>query len=452
MKCSKKILAFVLCLSVAISLCPMMCFAADGEGSYSDNFDTLDLESTAFNKYPNTSLGQTSEVFMQDSKSQKGFKIVETEGVDGKTTKALEISNTTGDWLYLPFSDSFVHTKGMVTQLSYDVKFTKLPSDNDKFAGRSANFMVYGGSNGFVNDGNSDDLAAPAGAGDITLEKEVWYKIVSRIGADGKLTSYLLNAKTGAVLLEAPTTKVFTDGAAFKPNAIQFRANGTVFDDGTKVYITCQIDNAKVVQYNSATPPAISSAPIQDGATDVIRNKALTFQFNQGLSKDSVVKITSTDDPDATCKTSADVFGNLTVSFPNMLKRKATYTLSFEGVKNENGVACTEESITFTAEDLHIWNDVEISSVSAGTTTEISFTLSDVYGYPDFTGIVMAAAYEDGKMIGLDIVELNAASTETKLTKSFDIGSVSAGTEIQLMLLDNIYYPVPLASGKTIVQ
>ena len=66
--------------------------------------------------------------------------------------------------------------------------------------------------------------------------------------------------------------------------------------------------------------------------------------------------------------------------------------------------------------------------------------------------MVMAAAYTDGKMTGLDIVELTEVSTESEITRSFDIGSVSAGTEIQLMLLDNKYHPIPLASGKTEVQ
>ena len=123
MKCSKNILAFVLCFAVAITLCPMI-GSANGGFSVIDNFDTLEVTSSAFNKYPNASLGQTSEVFMQDSRAERGYKIVETTGVDGNTTKALETFNTNGDYLYLPFLNTFVHKDGFVTQYSFDIKFT----------------------------------------------------------------------------------------------------------------------------------------------------------------------------------------------------------------------------------------------------------------------------------------------------------------------------------------
>lgn len=452
MKYSKKVLAFVLCLAIATLLCPMACADETSGFSVVDNFDSLDITATAFAKYPNESLGQTSDVFIQDSKNQKGFKIVETEDVAGNITKALEIANTNGDWIYLPFSDSFVHQDGLVTQFSYDIKFTKIPGDNPTPDVRNATFFLYGGSNGFKNNGQTSVLTAPDNVGSITLEKNLWYTLVCKIGADGKLSTYLLNTQTGDAMLETATTKRFADGSAFGFNAIQFRANGAVLADDTKVYITCQIDNAKVVQYDPTMPPVISSASIENGETEVIRNKTLTFNFNQGLAPDSYVTLTSENEDVIGCSVSASTFGKLTVSFNELLERNTTYTLSLAGVKNESGVAYGAENITFTTEDLHIWNDVEILSVSAGDTTQISFTLSDTYGYSKFTGMVMAAAYEGGKMTGLDIVELSDALTESELTKSFDIGSISAGTEIQLMLLDKEYRPIPLASGKTVVQ
>ncbi|MBR5156854.1 MAG: Ig-like domain-containing protein [Clostridia bacterium] len=449
MKYSKKVLAFVLCLAIATALCPMVCADETGAFSVVDNFDSLDITDTAFAKYPNGSLGQTSDVFIQDSKNQKGFKIVETEGVDGNTTKALEIANTNGDWVYLPFSDSFIHRDGLVTQFSYDVKFTKIPGDNPTPDARSATFFLYGGSNGFKNNGQTNVLTAPDNNSSITLEKNLWYTLVCKIGADGKLSTYLLNTQTGDAMLETATNKKFADGSAFGLNAIQFRANGATVADGTKVYITCQIDNAKVVQYDPAMPPEISSASIENGETEVIRNEKLTFNFNQGLAPDSYVTLTSENEDVIGCSVSASAFGKLTVSFDELLERNTTYTLSLSGVKNESNVACEAESIVFKTEDLHIWNDVEILSVSSGDTTQISFILSDIYSYPTFSGMVMAAAYEGGKMTGIDIVELANVLTESELTKSFDIGTVSSQTEIQLMLLDKEYGPLPLASGKT---
>lgn len=452
MKCSKNILAFVLCFTVVITLCPMI-GSANGGFSVIDNFDTLEVTSSAFNKYPNSSLGQTSEVFMQDSRAERGYKIVETTGVDGNTTKALETFNTNGDYLYLPFLNTFVHKDGFVTQYSFDIKFTKLPGDNPAaYKLEYVNFFMFDHNNSFRNDGQTSELNTPGGQ--TTIAKDVWYTFVGKINADGKLSMYMLDAATGEVLHEADTYKTFSDGGSFAVNAIRFQPHryDMILNDGTTVYVTCQIDNAKVVQYDADTPPAITSASVENGQNGVMRNEVLTFNFSQGLSEDSTVILTSDDDPDVKWKSTADAFGRLTVSFPEMLKRKTTYTLSFDGVINENDVPCTEESITFTTEDLHIWNDIEISSVASDDTTEISFIISDAYSYPEFSGMVMAAAYTDGKMTGLDIVELTGVSTESELTRSFDIGSVSAGTEIQLMLLDNKYHPIPLASGKTEVQ
>ena len=86
-----------------------------------------------------------------------------------------------------------------------------------------------------------------------------------------------------------------------------------------------------------------------------------------------------------------------------------------------------------------------------GDTTQISFRLSDIYSYPTFSGMVMAAAYEGEKMTGLDLLELNEVATECVLTKEFNIKS-TAESEIQLMLLDKENGPVPLANGKFAVN
>ncbi len=451
-KYSKRILAFLMCLAVAMTFCPMVLAESESGFSVMDNFDSLEIADTAFAKYPNESLGQTSDVFIPSSNTQKGFKIVETEGADGNITNVLEVMNSNADYVNLPFSDSFVHQDGLVTQFSYDIKFTKVPGDHPASRQMTGTlFFKYGG-NGFKNNGQDSVLTAPGNSSSITLEKNLWYTLIGKVGADGKLSTYLLDAKTGDALLETETSKRFTDGGAFGLTAISFQPNNGVLADNTKVYIACQIDNAKVVQYDPTMPPEIASASIENGETEVIRNKTLTFNFNQGLASDSYVTLTSENDDVIGCSVSASAFGKLTVSFDELLERKTTYTLSLAGVKNESNVAYEAESITFTTEDLHIWNDVEILSVSAEDTTQISFTLSDIYGYPTFSGMVMAAAYEGGKMTGLDLVELSDVSTESELTKSFNIGSISAGAEIQLMLLDKENGPIPLASGKTVVQ
>ncbi len=446
MKNTKKIFAFVLFVSIAMTLCPMVLAEQDIGFSAVDNFDSLELTDDVFNKYPNASLGQTSEVFGQSTNTQKGFNITEAEGPDGKVSKVLEITNRNGDYVILPFASSFIHKEGMVTQLSYDIRFTKLPGDNPTDKARTGTAFLRFGSNGFKNAGQDSILTAPGGAS-ITMQKDFWYKMVGKVNTDGRLTVYLLDAKSGDILIEAETSKTFGADSEIDIKAAYLQATNTVLADGTKIYITCQIDNAEVIQYDPSTPPEISSASIENGETEVIRNKALTLNFNQGLAPDSYVTLTSEKGDEVNLNVSASAFGKLTISFNELLERKTEYTLSLAGVKNENNVAFEADDITFTTEDLHIWNEIEILSVSAGDATQISFTLSDIYGYPTFSGMVMAAAYEGGKMTGIDIVELDEASTESELTKSFNIGSISDQTEIQLMLLDKVYGPVPLASG-----
>ena len=352
MRYAKKIAALIVCIIVLTSLCPLV-FAESNSGiSVSDNFDSLELTDAVFNKYPNASLGQTSTVFTQSSNTQKSFKIVEAEGVGGDISKVLEVANTDGDYVTLPFSNDIIHRAGIVTQVSYHIRFTKLPGDNpapkDKVG---TTFFSFGG-DGFKNAGRDNNFKAPAGGNSITLQKDFWYKIVGKIDIDGKLTTYLLNAENEEILLEQVTSKTFADGSAFGFSALHLQPNASTLADGTKAYITCQIDNAEVIQYDPGTPPQLSVASIKHNDTNVIRNRALIFNFNQELSEDSDITLVSESGDEVNCSISVNAFGKLIVNFNELLERKTTYVLSLGEVKNTNGVACIEESITFTTEDL----------------------------------------------------------------------------------------------------
>lgn len=229
------------------------------------------------------------------------------------------------------------------------------------------------------------------------------------------------------------------------------RLDSAYLTDETQTF-KIAFDNAKLKVYD----PTVTSATLEIhnvDTTDMARNKKLNFHFSQPVSGDLV--LTKTEDGSIVdTDTIVSVLGDLTLSWDGMLERKKEYSLSFGDITNGT-LQCDLSPIVFTTEDLHIWDDIEISPVSATTDSTpitVGLKLNDKYNYPNFTGSVIATVYKDDIMIGMDMISLTNENTSSIINKSFQLGSIPSGATLELTLLDVVNSPIPLAVGQVIVQ
>ena len=472
MKKFKKTLVLLLSILMIVALCPTGLAAEENTlvinssgaiesyGSATYDFEDLTVSDSLVGPFP--AKGTENPVFgtTDDNNAGADMKVVNAIDKNGNETKAMQLTNRTAWPAVSLAAKTITYSTSDIVEFSYDLCFDYLPDvANTHNAGTA--FRI-GGRNAFSSSidvgawtsGAQPPVMVHAGTKGY-LEEGKWYTVVQRVvshNGSGAVISYILDAQTEEVLITlnqaSYNSGLLANGGSLVLYAVQMQR----FAAGETDLPTCLLDNAQLKVYPAPSgSPKVISGNITDGQTGVPRKTEFKLGFDQKITGSAVLtKADGTGEVYLTTDVS-EVFNTITLSYDGMLERNTQYKLSLSGIVNDDYDACTED-ILFTPEDLHIWNDIEISSVASGDTTEISFTISDDYNYPEFSGMVMAAAYTDGKMTGLDIVELTGVSTESELTRSFDIGSVSAGTEIQLMLLDNKYHPIPLASGKTEVQ
>ena len=442
MKLMKKALALTLiCLMLAVPAA----FAQTQE-YYTDDFNQFTKDETlSWSGYP---VAPGSDVFVKFNGS--GGKISASGGRDGKaalqlTTRldgnnaALQTKNLdTGAGDEIMFTIDFcLADLGSNPELIVDTKRIGIGSRAD-YSGELLKIGYHANGSegaGMYFEQNGEEKAA--------CKVGEWYSLsvlqtaTQRMGVicgdDGEIVAesvikYNMKAQESAVAVRIP---------AFKPA------------DGVAEGMSMLFDNAALYRYNTAADaPSCVGGTVEDGAEGVRRNQSLSFTFDQKVSGEIALLANGAEVPGIQASQSG--FNRVTVSYDGLLEKDTVYTLSFGGVQNTGGIACDGADVSFTTEKLHPWEDVVITGVRAGKggKTQVSFQLADPYGYEEFSGAVIAAVYQEGRMMAADMVSLDRISTAGVITEEFQLGGFSGtGAALTLILLDADDGPVPLASG-----
>ena len=447
MNALKKALAILLSMVMLFSAVGV--FAAvvtdetTGMVTYTDDFEGYNItQDTVITKYPDGST-YVSDVF--GAGTGTSATIVYNKGKND--SKALKIISSGGDWRTTVTKTITASSSTEVLELSYDLKVTpkNATGDGNVVLGSSGEWgsnplfeVVYDASgNGYfkdcVNAQNTYEYSSDA-----------WYKVIIRQTNGSGRYGYILDEKGTVVLQTARSSQGWATIAAVF----------TKGSDGTEL----TIDNAVLKHYDrtEVAPSLVSSSlgvDIEESATDVQRNKVLTFVFDQEIAADSAITIARQDGKAITeitgITTEKALYNTLVLSYTGLLDRNTEYVISFTNVSN-GSLPCADNDISFTTEDLHIWNPISIFTVETNETdaklTDITFEICDKYGYPTFSGSVMAVVYQDGKMIAVDIKSLTNVNTG-ELTVNFNLGTVPSGAKIGIILLDLEDGPIPLAGG-----
>lgn len=274
-----------------------------------------------------------------------------------------------------------------------------------------------------------------------TYSKDRWYRVVLRLTKEGLKKGYIYD-DTGSVIAQGTYERYGVKTL----HAVSIKAGS-----GMEVIL----DNTRLKHYDKNNAPSLieSDCSVIDNAEGVQRNKTLSFVFDQEITSDSAISITRADGEEITEITSITTTkrynDTLILNYNGLLDRNTEYVISFADVSNGTQT-CGTADISFTTEDLHIWNDVVVSSAEAneddGALTNITFEIGDKYGYSVFTGSVMAVLYQDGKMLKEDIKPLLNTPTG-ELTVSFALGTLPSDYDIGIILLDLGAGPIPLAGG-----
>ncbi|MBQ8588781.1 MAG: Ig-like domain-containing protein [Clostridia bacterium] len=435
MKFLKKAGVFLL----ALSLIPSFSALAETSQSYVDNLNKYTTDTTMpWSGYGNATYA--SDVFVQNS-GNGGF-IDADGGPDG--TAALKMTQKTdGNNVALKTRTAdFGEAEQPVLTHCYDMKIMANAADANK------NIFLGGNANGqntmFKITTENDvwklvDQKGVASSYAYTLDR--WYKVVMVSSGNGSY-AHIIDSETGELVISSVDTSAV--------NMKNFTALYVQPSSGTQLF-TVMLDNVILTMYDAANDaPEIVSASVETDSKNVPRNQELTFTFDQELDDSSIVNLTQKDGtPVDGAKTEKTGYNTLTVTYDGILEKGTEYVLSFEGVTN-GAIYSPDSAISFTTEKLHLWNDVEVSSAAANEDnadlTDITFTIGDEYGYSVFTGSVMAAVYQDGKMIALDMQPLTNADTG-EITVSFDLGTLPTDAKIGLILLDVEDGPIPLSGG-----
>ncbi|MBE7036498.1 MAG: hypothetical protein E7403_04315 [Ruminococcaceae bacterium] len=415
----KKMIAMIVSMLLVFSCLPaMFVFAADAptRGSYLDDFEDGALSA------PFTNWGD--------------FTVVDNVGKNN--SKALKGSNS---YCYVEFGKTM--TTDDIAVISFDLKIPAMPTGlaadtnivtlgmwpHNGSTGMEVKYSVTGGSASFI-----------SGANSVAVDTNAWYHVVvmkdSSAGGNGKIT--LLN-ESGTLLL---TKNVWMAPGGAYDRFTPFFANAA---SGVSILV----DNLALDYFDkSSATPELKSSTLTDGATGVLRNQTFRFTFNQALHSDSVIAVTGGNTNPVVV--SKPVANYIDISFTGLLERNTTYTVSFAGVKNASGTACTDASISFTTEDVHVLSAPVVGDVTPVTdvTTKVAFTLSDPYNYPKFTGIVAAAVYDvNNSLLGFDLLSVADVTmgTETELTFSFGLTNAQ---KVKIMAFDYANGLMPLAVGE----
>lgn len=290
-----------------------------------------------------------------------------------------------------------------------------------------------------------------AGEGDNKAQRTNWLHLVVRQYSDGKREGTVYDLETGEALF-SETVGSYSVAASYNFDICRIDRCTNAGGESQQHYrkTTVAYDNILLRVYNpTTTAPLVRSNNIE--AEGVARNAVFDISFSQAVSGNIVLKEKISGELVATTTTplAAD---KLRLSWTGLLEKGTDYEISFENVTNGT-LPCTTAPITFKTEDLHLWNDVEISPVSAGSgNMSVTINISDELGYPYFTGSMLAAAYKDGSLVGVDMVVLTNEDTAQPITKTVNLGTIMQGATLDIILLDVDNGAIPLAMGTTTVQ
>ncbi len=550
---SKKIQALILGLVFVLSLCPMTTLAnqsaaltlnTDGSiatyGKNVDDFEHLELQPNRKISYPDSSLGQTSNVFQAKADAGSGEFTIE-EAVGGRTGKMLKINPAEYASLYiwkLPLP------AGHITRFAFDFYFDTFDQDvaGVRFGGNIGNGVTHDVLKSFVQEKTwyryvvEIDANQKSRTAFLDDEGNIVYCQATRRGPSGGTSGYdytsgwpvtegtsdtWINGTEPVIYISTPGSFiVYVDNAEISAyKATEWDApsllSSTIADDATEVSsVTSEVTLAfdqpltsttatltpnggqgvtctaqliggvgtkehtyklalpaltadtqytlslngfsnggktctDVITFTTAGGPIVISHDVE--STEVARNAEFTFNFDQPVSGTITLKEKISGNPVVTTTTPLAT-DELKLSWTGLLEKGVDYEISFENVTNGT-LACATTPITFKTENLHLWNDINISPVSAGNgEMSISFNISDEFDYLIFTGSVLVAAYHNDSLIGVDMVALTNEDTTQTITKTVNIGNLPQGATLEITLLDVDYGAVPLAIGATTVQ
>lgn len=334
----------------------------------------------------------------------------------------------------------------LVNELSYDIKFNRLSTmtlaGNSMWGASKPLFKLTSG--GKVQTTSDGSTYTDAG----TYNANEWYKVVIIRTGTNKY-GYLIDSQGNSI---------------YSSISNETAAQISVFQQAANASTTATIDNAQIASYDTTQdiPSCVKSSVDGEDGVAAPRNVGLTFEFDQailpsvaiGEQAAGVVTLQETEgDGTVTVICTKTAYNKITVAYTGLLAKNTNYTVAFDGVTNGD-LACTD-TITFTTEEMHVWDDVTISTVAANTEdatkTDITLTIADEFGYTTFEGMAMAIVYEPYPETDLytmkkaDMVSASGATGARTLT--FDLGTIPPNAKICVILLDTTYGPIPVASG-----
>ncbi len=357
------VLILSLCSATVFGVMPTTAFTcttagtidATSTGTANDNFDDETITETQFKRYNRN--GNQSDLFVDNESSYNTFRILSANNASDANDKMLEVSNRSAATTSNLKTLKFYVTENYVTELSYNVRFTSVPTSST--LGGSTAWSIFGtDTNGCIQiyldstDGKWKLRDRSTKKYSETIEANKLYTVRAILdGTTGNLQTYLLDGTTGAVLVCADRkvagTAGYTADSAAQLTAIQLYKHV----DGESE-VTVEIDNAKMVRYNrTVTGPGIVSSTIANGATGInpATTNSIEVEFDQSISAvAAALKADGLDD--VACRVSAvsNKLNTYTVSWEGELTANTTYTLDMSATTNGSITAGDDAKISFT--------------------------------------------------------------------------------------------------------
>ena len=345
--------------------------------------------------------------------------------------------------------------------LRYKVKFISLPSQRGSLEPVHLTQLVKDGASNYHRhaafkvepDGKvgyyDPDVGGSVWEGSVNTGE--WYTVVTQLsggstnGSDVDVKAYIFDENNNVIASKNEKVRLYDDMTLVPVYVSEIPTSSTE-------YTSLVIDDVLLAEYPAGEySPSITATTVNEAG--VARNGEISFEFDLPIAGGKLA-LKKGNELIAEA-TSLNGLGNkVTLNYTGMLDRKTEYTVSFSDLKDFNGASLSFDDVSFTTEDLHIWNDIIISSAEAnGQKTDITFTLSDKYDYPEVSAGIIAALYRGDKMIGMDMVMLENKNTTSPVTESFSLGYLpQSGDRLQLMMMDTERKLVPLADGVLIIE
>ena len=434
MKFLKRICGFLF----SLTFIPAFSAFAETSQVYTDDFDRFTTDITMpWSGYGNTTY--PSDVFVQYSGN---YGVIDADGgIDGKT--ALKMTQYSSGHVQLGTKRLDVNDlQSPVISLSFDFKILQNASSDDRLINLGGN---KAGNAPLFRLGIEDeiwkfkDVQGVYGSYEYGLDN--WYRLNMTSPGNG-LFGEIVDLTTNEVVIRSVNTGYNAQGVK-ELNALYMQLrSGDV--------CSIMIDNVVMTAYDAANDvPELINATIESDEENVQRNKELIFTFDQEIDESSTIVFKEKNGAAVDgAVTEKIMYNTLKVTYDGILGRNTDYVLSFEGVTNGN-LSCTDGEINFKTEDLHLWNDINVTAKAVNddeSLTDITFEIGNQYNYPVFSGSVMAVVYSEEKMIAADIKSLDNVATG-EMTVSFSLGSIPENAKIRIILMDVEKGPIPLASG-----